>query len=373
MRPERGARPADIEGSPRHPGRGGVHGHLPEIGIGDSPDKIARLKVRIGQDVLDVVDGNGGHAARPEDSHVFIAGARENFIGDDFVQRRVVRHAGDVVLEPRIGDQILAPQPAREALVHGLGRGRDRDPLSVLRRVAVAGRGVLRKVSGSRVFFSVQGELRRVGADDGEERLVERQVDDLSFFASQRVPPVEREHGGGDAVEARRHVRDGDRGKQGRGVGKPVDRAETRGGLDQRSEPRPVAVGPILPPSRDAHDDEPGVDLVKRLGRKAPGLELARKEILGEDVRLPRQFFQYLLPGRFREVEGERFFPAPVDLPPRGRPRPKGVAPPRHLDFHHLGAGVGEEHAVKSPDDEAGQIEHFYAFERRGHRICPLR
>ena len=111
--------------------------------------------MRIGENVLDIVNRHRGDAPIFEAAHIFITGECLDFARYDAVQFRVIGYAGDVVFEARIGDQVLAFDPVGEALEHGLGGGRDGDPAAVLCRIAVSGGGVFGKVPCAGVFFSV--------------------------------------------------------------------------------------------------------------------------------------------------------------------------------------------------------------------------
>ena len=92
-------------------------------------------------------------------------------------------------------------------------------------------------------------------AEHREDRIEQRQVDHLARAAAL-LDLAQRDQHGVRAVKSRHHVGERERRQHRRAVGEAVLRRKARHALDQAAEAGLVAIGPVLPPARHAHDDQ---------------------------------------------------------------------------------------------------------------------
>ena len=121
--------------------------------------------------------------------------------------------------------------------------------------------------------------------------------------------------------------------------------------------------GPVWPNAGQAHDDEPRVDGVERLGREVEPLEDAGPEALDERVGGLDQAEQGLAPLRVLEIERDRALVA-ADREPPGRARAdelahraRGVAVAGALDLDHLGAEIRQVLADARARDDVRELD----------------
>jgi hypothetical protein len=232
--------------------------------------------------------------------------------------------------------------------------------------VRPAGARVVRPVADALADDPVRAILERVRAEDGQQRFVERQVDHLPS-ARNPIPVMERREHGDRARLRGHHVCHG-KGREGRRVGGTGRRGEARHGLHHGAEARPVAIWPVLPPTRDAHHDQARVGQRERVPAESPLLERAGDVIFDQDVRGPGEALEEGLAFGRRQVERDRALAAPVNLPPelteRLRPGANGVAAPGVLDLEDIGAEVGQHGGQHAAGDEARAVHHAEVGER---------
>ncbi len=226
-----------------------VHRHAAHLGIGQFGHDLARLHMRVGDELVDVVDRRGGDLGLLEHGEILGKRARLDEFGDRPLRLVDVLHAVGVGAKARVVDHVGAADRAVEPLRHALDRGRDGDEAAVLGLIHVARRGVVGAAADARLDLA--GELieRGLGPEDREDRIEQRQVDHLTRAAAL-LDLAQRDQHGARAVEARDHVGERERRQHRRAVGEAVLRRESRHALHQAAEARLVAIGPVLPPAR---------------------------------------------------------------------------------------------------------------------------
>ena len=212
------------------------------------------MHMRVGDELVDVVDRRGGDLGGSKICHVLGQRARADERDDRRLAGFGVAHPVAVGAKPRVGDHVLAADRAEQPLGHRLDRGGDADIAAVLGAEDVARRGRLRAAAGALAHRAGQPVDRRLGGDEREQRVEQRQVDDLAG-AALGLDLAQRDHHRKGAIEPGDHV--GERGRrQGRlAVGKTGARGIARHALDQGAEAGPVAVGPVLAPAGNPQDD----------------------------------------------------------------------------------------------------------------------
>ena len=132
------------------------------------------------------------------------------------------------------------------------------------------------------------------------------------------------------AVEPGDHVGERGRRQDRLAVGEAGARGIARHALDQRAEAGPVAVGPVLAPARDAHDDEPRVARVQHVRAEPHLLQRAGAEILDQHLARCGEVEQQLAAARLAQAQRDALLVARVDLPvdadPAGLPGAQRVA-----------------------------------------------
>ena len=153
------------------------------------------------------------------------------------VQLLVVQHAIPARLEARILRDLGHSQGVAHALERRLRRPGDRDVLAVLGAVAVSRRGEGVQAAVPLLDLAELIEIDRLGTQQREQRLVERQIDVLPL-AAVHVAPLQRDQRQKRAHEAGRGIRQAEGGKDWRLIGKAVDVGEAAVRLGQRAEAR---------------------------------------------------------------------------------------------------------------------------------------
>ena len=211
---------------------------------------------------------------------------------------------------------------------------------------------------------------RRVWAEQREQRLVERDVDDLAN-AGDLITVTKRRQHGGRARQGRHHVGHRERRQRRRALGLTGGDGEPAHGFHHRAEAGPIAIWTVLAPTRDASDDEPPIEAEQDVGAQAPLLQRAGDEILDEDVGVADEALQQILASRVREVERHRPLAARVDLPPElaavAQPRAQRIAATRVLDLDDVGAVIGEHRGQHATGDEPRAVDDPQALERAAH------
>ena len=251
-----------------------------------------------------------------------------------------------------------------EPTVEPVVRARDRD------RAVGGGEGLVRH--DARVGVAVAprllaGDERRArDVDERRERdVVERDLDPLAATGDERGEHARRRGIAGQDVDDR------DADLQRRPVCLAGYRHQAALGLDHE-----VVAGPLVAEARDGAVDELGVLAPEPLVAGAEPVGDSRPEVLDDDVGAPGEASKRLLRLRAREVERDAPL-APVDREEIGglashvgrAPRARLVTVARSLDLDHVGAEVGEQHRAVRPREDAREVEHADAVERRHPRI----
>ena len=185
--------------------------------------------------------------------------------------------------EARVAQQDSEPEAREEGGRRGGRRRRQRDPFAVTRLVGPARARVVGLVAVAGSYRSVQRVLGGGRAEDGKQRLVERDVDHLT--ASRDVIAVTQSgQDGGRARERGDHVGHRERGERRRPVGRARRRRKAAHRLDHGAEAGPVAIRAVLAPAGYAGEDESGIVLGQDPPAEPPLLESAGQEVLDEDV-----------------------------------------------------------------------------------------
>ena len=150
-------------------------------------DDLARLHMRIGDELVDVVDRRGGHLRlleQPRAHRRACAPAMNSRIGAS--QASALRTRSRVGAKARIVDHVGAADGAEQPLGHRLDRGRDRDPAPVAGLEHIARRACCRAAAQCAAAISPVSLIDRgIGAEDREDRIEQRQVDHLALAAAR--------------------------------------------------------------------------------------------------------------------------------------------------------------------------------------------
>ena len=226
-------------------------------------------------------------------------------------------------------------------------------------RIHIARRRGERTAAGALRLHARHAVGRRLGAKDGDDRIEQRKVDDLSLAAA--LDDAQRNHHGVGAIQPGHHVGQRQRRQHGRAVAVAVLRREPRHRLHQRAEAWPVAIRPVLAEAGDAHDDQLWIARVQHVGAETHLLQRARPEILDQHVALCEQIQQRVTAGLRAQVQRETLLVPRIDLPVQAQalhaPGTQRIAGPRVLDLDHLCALIGQLQAHHVAGDQTRQID----------------
>ena len=205
---------------------------------GDVFDEAARHEVRVVELIGDRVDRAAGHVGGFEHRECRIVGARGRPRGDGLVDHPCMRHAAVVGRQSCILGEIGAFDGAHEPAEDAVGIAADDDVaaigtgIHVGRHDAAHRRAVaLANHAGRRVLG--QRRLHQV-----EDRLVQRDVDHLSFAGPLAVAMVECEQQPEHRVQSADRVAQAQVGARGRAVREAVDVAQSAHALRPRRQTR---------------------------------------------------------------------------------------------------------------------------------------
>ena len=341
---------------------------LPELGVVHGRDRVAGLVLRVLEDVRDRIDGPDDGLLGLERVRDLLVVALADPAADVLVEERLVLDAAVVVAEPRLVDDLRVADQAHDPLGDRLGARRQSEPVPVARLVGVAGRGPIGAAAGPALDLPELVVDERLGAEQPEQRLVDREVDDLAGRAVH-VPMPQGEHRP-EGPEQRRHaVAERERRQRRRSVRLAVDVGEAADRLRDRAEPRARAHRAGLAVPRAAHDDEPGIDRVEDVRPEAPALERARPERFDEDVGIADELLQELSALGLAEVDRDEALVAVDERPPERHAvllpaeRPERV-PSGMLDLDDVGAEVGEQRADDRASEQDGGVDDAQSLER---------
>ncbi len=341
----------------------------------DADDRLPGEVLRVLDDVGDRVDGGDRRLALRERLHHLLRRPLADPLLDDLVELVDVLDPAHVVGEPRLLDQVRTTDDAHHALGDRLRAGREPEPLAVLREVGVARGGEGSAVAGSALHDAELVVEEGLRAEHPEERLIDREVDDLAPALAAVLAPPKRDHHGRAARERGDAVPERERGQCRRFVRPAVDVREAGDRLGERPEPRQVAVGTGLAEAGRAHDHQLRVDLVQDVRPEVPALERSRPEVLDQHVRIRDQALHELLPARVRERQRHAALVAADERPPERDavllPAHRAqTVPARMLDLDHVGAIVAEQGRDHRSGEERGAVDHAQALEG-GRRRAP--
>ncbi len=244
-------------------------------------------------------------------------------------------------------------------LGHALRRGRQADPVSVLRPVDVARRGIGRAAAAAHLDLAGEPVVGGLRPQHREQWIEQRQVEHLARAAVD-LDLAQRHQHRAIAVQRRHAVGEIHRRQHRLAVGKAVHRGETGVTLDQRAEARLVAIAPVLAPAGNAQNHQLRVDRAQ-LGRRHPHVfHHARPEALDHDRSRPAELAHDGAAGVRAQVERHALLVAAIDLPGGldvlHLPRAQGVAF-RRFDLDHLGAEIRELQGEHVARDQTRQVD----------------
>ena len=245
----------------------------PSFGCWTRRDRLAREVLRILDDVLDRVDRRDRGLGLGERLEHLLGRPLADPVLDDRVELVGVLDPARVVAEPRLVDQVLAPDDPHHPLGDRLGARREPEPAPVLRAVGVARRGERRAIARAPLDDAELVVDQRLRAEHPEQRLVDREVDHLALALAAVLAPPEREHRREAAGQRRDPVAERERRQRRRLVRPAVDVREAGDRLGERPEAGQLAVRPGLAEPGRPHDHKPRVDLVQHVrarGSSAP-------------------------------------------------------------------------------------------------------
>ena len=366
--------------------RVGDAGHGSRRALRQVDPEPARLGLRVGENLVEVVDRPAGDADRFERGDPRVLRPGQHHLGERRDQRVAVLDPPGIGPETRVPGELGPPAGLAEPGELGVVADRDDD--------IVVGR--LERLVGNHVGMRVAHPRRRLAGGEIVHRLVggrrhrdveQRHVDMLAFAGALTLAQGGQRRDRG--VEPGQHVGDGDahllRAAARQVVALAGDRHQPAHRLDEEIVARAVGIGPGLAEAGDRAVDQPGIDRAQILVAEPVAGEPAALVVLQQDVGGRDQPADDLLsPGR-GEVEGDRFL-APIgaveigrvgDLAAvlgddEGRPPQAGVvAGAGALDLDHLGAEIGHRLGGPGAGQDAAEIEDPEAGKRPRHVYMP--
>ena len=231
-------------------------------------------------------------------------------------------------------------------------------------------------VAGARLQLAEQVERRQLRAEQRQQRLDQRGVDDLA--AAGLLARPKRRHDRERGRERGDAVGECERRQQRVAVRLAVEDGEAAHRLGERAEPGPAGVRARLPEAAHAREHEPGIDRRQLLPADAPALERAGAEVLEHDVGALGQPQEEVGACRLGEVERDE------PLVPRERLEPepdavlarpvaaRGIDAGRVLDLDHVGAVVAEQHRRERSREEGRRLDDLDPPERRRRLVRDL-
>ena len=227
------ARVGDSPGRAVQPRDDVLHQDVTQLVVRDTYDRLTGEVLRICHDVRDRVHRRDGRVVLLKHLQDLFGRAHTNPLTDQQVELLLVLGATPLSGEPRLGDDVFAPDCPHHPLGDRVRRGGQGEPLPVARLVRIPGSREGTPVAHPR---QLQAELvveKHLGTEDREQRLVDRQVDDLAH-STCRISPPERRHDAERTRERRDAVCQSERREGGRLVSPAVHFGEAREPLRAR-------------------------------------------------------------------------------------------------------------------------------------------
>ena len=273
----------------------------PELVVVQRHDRPERSELRVGENVPRVVDRGNRCLSRVERRQHFSPRTLSDPGCDSRIDLLDMLRAPGAGSEPRLCCQVCSADEDQDTLGDRGGTGRHRHPESVAGPVDVARRVVARAVAGTRLDLPQQVVGGDLWAEQRQQRLDERGVDDLSL--ARRLACTEGDHDrerGGEAGDA---VGESKRRQERRAVGLPVQRCESAHRLGERAEARPAGIRPRLAEAAHPREHEPRIDGRELVPAEPPALQRPRPEVLEHDVGAFREPEEDSLPFGPGEIE----------------------------------------------------------------------
>ena len=215
----------------------------PKSLVRDRHNILARLVMRIGHDVSDVVDGPGHHIRAIEQPHHLWKIAFLEPFGDQGVELVRVSAARDIVRVARVIRKFRPSHRFDEALERALRTRRDADPAPVARLVGVARRVLSEPVPLPRLDDPELIEADDLGLDQPEQRLIEAHVDHLPASVAALIALIDGEHRRHRGEGRRRRSGEWKPGQRGRPVREAGERRRAAEALGHSAVAAAMAVG----------------------------------------------------------------------------------------------------------------------------------
>ena len=340
-----------------------LHTHAAQFRIGHANDGLARLELRIGEDIGDVVDRREADLVAGKSLAQLLQSELADGGADDLVQRVAVLHARRIGGKAGVGQQVVEIEGGAEADEDALRRGRDRGPFVVGGAIDIARRCILAAVAragahGAQLVVFDGEEFQRA-----QHGLGGRAVDLLATPFGMAHEVVQGGQNAQRAEQARHGIGNRIAQMQRLAAFLAADLGEAAHRLEDARESWPSRIGSVLAEARDAQDGETRIDRPQPVAGDAPAVERARPEILDQDVAADQQAAEQGAALGFAQVERDALLVAVGDFPPqrhavlvRGE-RAQAVAGARDLDLDDVGAVVAQQAGGKGPGDHRGNID----------------
>ena len=341
----------------------------------DLPDHVAGQVLRIARDVGHAVDFAARHLGRVERSNDLVGIVRRSPLADHGIELLAALGASRVVGKRRVVRQILPPDHLHQALEDAVGVGPDHDMLGVARQIGVGRHDAGQVAPGALARFPEKVVLRQRPFHHVEHRLVQRHIDHLAparTAAAVRVAVVQSHHHADHPMQGGERVSDRQVRTHRRPIGKTGHVTQPAHRFPDRAESGQVAVRPGLPESGKPQHDQAGIFRREPFVAQSPLLQRPGPEVLDDDVCVPRDPANDLLPFGCAKVDGHRLLVAVLHVPPEGgapvqlSPFAKGIALGR-LDLDDFGAELGEEFPGKGSGNQLSQLDHLQPFQGLCH------
>jgi len=145
-----------------------VHRQLSHLCVGEVDEDLARDHMRVGHELIDVVDWGGGHLGPRENLHVFGEGTGADELDDRRLARFGITDPVGIGAKPRVGENVRMADRTKEPFGHRLDRGGNADVAPVLGAEDVARRCRLRPAAGAFAHLPGQPVGRRLGGNKRE-------------------------------------------------------------------------------------------------------------------------------------------------------------------------------------------------------------
>src|SRR5579871_4213467 len=321
--------------------------HVAKFGVLNRYQTLPFGKVRIGENIRNVIDRRDSHLRLFQPRQHVIASMLPYPRADDFIERGDVLNTSGIDGEAWVAAQFGPANSVHQSLEDRLRAGGDRDPATITALIGIARGDVIAAIAHAPARNAELIVVQQRRFQQAQQRLTEREVN-LLAAAAARVAPVERNHHGICAGNPRQTIGQWTVGQRWWATRLAGEMGEAGQRFRQRAKAGAGTIGAVLAEAGNAQHDKPGIDLVQRLIADAPAFQRAGAEVLDHYIRLSRQPLEKRSSLRLAEVEGNRAFVAAHRLPEETfavlgcAPAALMIAHSRHFHLHHVGAKLGQ-------------------------------